>query len=182
MTARQSTEEHPSQPRLSTGISGLDAILGGGLPIRRTTLVAGQIGTGKTTLSNQIAFHHARKGGTVLVATLLNESHDLLLQNLSTFRFFQEDLVGGSIRYINVLTALIEEGLEATTTMLWQEVRRTGANLLVVDGTSIIQDLTPSAFDLRQFAQQLESHCAMLGCTALLLTSYLDDALRLLGG
>ena len=56
--------------RLATGVPGLDAVLGGGLPAGRTCLVAGLPGTGKTTLGNQLAFHHAAAGGRAVVATL----------------------------------------------------------------------------------------------------------------
>ncbi|MEA2711499.1 MAG: circadian clock protein KaiC, partial [Phycisphaerales bacterium] len=37
--------------RLSTGIAGLDDILGGGLPQDRLYLIQGDPGTGKTTLA-----------------------------------------------------------------------------------------------------------------------------------
>ena len=80
-------------PRLETGIPGLDAVLGGGLPAGRTSLVAGQPGTGKTTLGNQLAYHHAAAGGRAVVATLLAETHDLMLTNLASFTFFDASLV-----------------------------------------------------------------------------------------
>ncbi|MEA3202447.1 MAG: circadian clock protein KaiC, partial [Thermoplasmata archaeon] len=37
-------------PRLSSGIAGLDAMIGGGFQAGDATLVAGSPGTGKTTL------------------------------------------------------------------------------------------------------------------------------------
>ena len=43
-----------SGKRVSTGIAGLDAILGGGLPEHRIYLVEGTPGTGKTTLLNAL--------------------------------------------------------------------------------------------------------------------------------
>ena len=168
--------------RVPTGIGGLDTILGGGLPDRRTCLVAGTPGTGKTTLGNQLAFAHARAGGKVIVATLLTESHDVLLENLSGFRFFDRDLVGEAIRYLSVITPLVEGGLGATIDTLGQEVRRVGATLLVIDGTAVFDDFSPSTFDLRRFAQRLEAQCSMLGCTPVLLTTSTDEDLRDLGG
>ncbi|HLL51138.1 MAG TPA: ATPase domain-containing protein, partial [Thermomicrobiales bacterium] len=86
--------EVPALPRLETGISGLDVVLGGGLPVGRTCLVTGSPGTGKTTLGSQLAFHHAANSGRVVVATLLSETHDLMLANLRGFRFFEPTLVG----------------------------------------------------------------------------------------
>ena len=40
--------------RLSTGVPGLDDLLGGGLPEFSFNLIAGQPGCGKTTLAHQI--------------------------------------------------------------------------------------------------------------------------------
>ncbi|MDP9898199.1 RAD55 family ATPase [Variovorax ginsengisoli] len=42
--------------RLKTGVPGLDDILGGGLPEYSFNLIAGQPGSGKTTLAHQIMF------------------------------------------------------------------------------------------------------------------------------
>jgi predicted ATP-dependent serine protease len=42
--------------RLATGVPGLDAILGGGLPEFSFNLIVGPPGSGKTTLAHQIMF------------------------------------------------------------------------------------------------------------------------------
>ena len=101
-------------PRLETGIPGLDAVLRGGLPDRRTCLLAGLPGTGKTTLGNQIAFHHAASGGRAVIATLLTETHDVLLANLAGFRFFAPDLIGDRVSYLNLFDALEQKGRMAS--------------------------------------------------------------------
>ena len=49
--------------RSPTGIPGLDELIEGGFPIPSTILVAGEPGTGKTTLGVQSLFHAAREGG-----------------------------------------------------------------------------------------------------------------------
>jgi circadian clock protein KaiC len=50
--------------RLSTGVPGLDAVLGGGLPEFSFNVVAGAPGAGKTTLVQQIMFTLARPRST----------------------------------------------------------------------------------------------------------------------
>jgi circadian clock protein KaiC len=161
--------------RLLTGITGFDEITGGGLPTRRTCLITGSPGTGKTTFGNQLAFAHASRGGTVIVATLLTESHDVLLSNLKSFRFFNADLVGDRVRYLSVMTPLVEGGLDMTLGVLRQEIRKANATLLIVDGTAVSDDLALSEFDMRRFAQRLEGQLSLLGCTTVLLTSTNDE-------
>ncbi|HTE21055.1 MAG TPA: ATPase domain-containing protein, partial [Armatimonadota bacterium] len=45
--------------RLSTGVPGLDTVLGGGLPEYSFNVIAGSPGSGKTTLAQQIVFAQA---------------------------------------------------------------------------------------------------------------------------
>jgi circadian clock protein KaiC len=45
--------------KLPTGVTGLDQILGGGLPEYSFNIIAGSPGCGKTTLAHQIAFANA---------------------------------------------------------------------------------------------------------------------------
>src|SRR3954451_22919584 len=97
MSKQQQAVERRELPRLSTGIAGLDIVTGGGLPVRRTCLIAGLPGTGKTTLANQLAFSHAARGGRVIIATLLTESHDVLLENLQSFSFVDPGLVADGV-------------------------------------------------------------------------------------
>jgi hypothetical protein len=46
------------RPRFQAGAPEQAVVLGGELPAGRTWLVAGLLGTGKTTRGSQLAFHH----------------------------------------------------------------------------------------------------------------------------
>ncbi|RZA20031.1 MAG: circadian clock protein KaiC [Proteobacteria bacterium] len=61
----------------STGISGLDTILMGGLPSSRFILLEGAPGTGKTTLAIQFLLDGARKGESGLYITLSETKEEL---------------------------------------------------------------------------------------------------------
>jgi circadian clock protein KaiC len=63
--------------RITTGISGLDNILGGGLTKHRVYLVEGTPGTGKTTLSLQFLLDGAQQGEAGLYITLSETSEEL---------------------------------------------------------------------------------------------------------
>ena len=59
--------------QLSTGVRGLDDILGGGVPEFSLNVLAGPPGCGKTTLAHQIAFANATPKKPALYFTVLGE-------------------------------------------------------------------------------------------------------------
>lgn len=65
------------QDRSSTGIRGLDEVLGGGLPSNRMYLIQGDPGTGKTTLALQFLLAGIKKGETALFITLSETASEL---------------------------------------------------------------------------------------------------------
>src|SRR5688572_16646767 len=60
----------PPVERVSTGVAGLDEILGGGLPMNHLYLLDGEPGTGKTTLALQFLLAGAGMGMRGLYVTL----------------------------------------------------------------------------------------------------------------
>ena len=158
-------------PQHPTGITGLDQILRGGLPVGGAYLVAGTPGSGKTTLGNQIAFAHAAHGGTAIFATLLAETHDRMLAHLASFSFLDPTHIGSRIHYLGLLSSLEDDGLDGVLGAVRDLVRGLGATLLVVDGTRLLEDVAPSSLDFRRFTAQLQAQSAMHVCTTVLLTN-----------
>lgn len=72
-------DDDNATPRATTGVGGLDTVLGGGLQRHRIYLVEGAPGAGKTTLSLQYSIGGARQGERVLLLTT-GESTDELTQ------------------------------------------------------------------------------------------------------
>src|SRR6185436_14848633 len=64
-------------PRASTGVEGLDKILGGGFPRNRMYLVSGDPGAGKTTLAMQFLLAGAKNGEPGVYATLSETDEEL---------------------------------------------------------------------------------------------------------
>src|SRR4051812_9501260 len=64
--------------RVSTGIAGLEHLLGGGLPGKRVYLVEGDPGSGKTTLALQFLRDGIALGEKVLYVTLSETRGELL--------------------------------------------------------------------------------------------------------
>jgi hypothetical protein len=60
-----------------TGIEGLDAVLGGGLPRTHAYLVQGEHGSGKTTLGLQFCLAGARRGERVLYMSTCESEEEI---------------------------------------------------------------------------------------------------------
>lgn len=178
----------PSLDRMPTHVHGLDRILDGGLFVGDAYLIAGEPGTGKTTLGNHLAFAHAAAGGRVLFATILTESHDRMLAHLGGFAFVDRAYVGEQIHYISLLSALQDGKLEGMLQTLIDTVRRFKPTLLVVDGTGVARSFAGSDFDFAFFIHGLQARTALLGCTTIMLasaqeadgaTTHVDGVIRL---
>jgi circadian clock protein KaiC len=98
--------------RCVTGIEGLDNILSGGIPRGNMVLVAGSVGTGKTTLCLEFLVRGAERGERSLFLSV-TEASDKLIQNLSTFEFFRTELVtNGSLVFVDLPVLYERLGLE----------------------------------------------------------------------
>jgi KaiC/GvpD/RAD55 family RecA-like ATPase len=71
--------------RVSTGIDGLDKMLGGGLPHERTFLVCGGPGSGKTILAMQFLYHGATECNEPGLYVSLDESKKHLTEEMEGF-------------------------------------------------------------------------------------------------
>jgi circadian clock protein KaiC len=157
--------------RLTSGVAGLDQILGGGFVEGASYIIQGHPGAGKTILSNQIGFANVKAGRNVLYVTLLAETHDRLFQSLSTLDFFDDEKLGHGISYISVFQTLREEGLAAVVALLRKETARKKATLLIFDGLLNARDRALTDLDVKTFVAEVQSQAAFVGCTVLFLTS-----------
>ena len=77
MSSNSPTELHIAPPRVSTGIPGLDEILGGGLPRGYLYLIEGESGAGKTTVGLQFLQDGRRRGEATLWISLSETQSEL---------------------------------------------------------------------------------------------------------
>ena len=87
---------------LATGVPGLDQVLGGSIPEYSFNLVAGEPGTGKTTLVQQILFANATPERPALYFTVLGEPTLKMLRYQQQFSFFDVEAVGTALRLVNL--------------------------------------------------------------------------------
>lgn len=157
--------------RLKTGIEGLDAVLAGGLIRGSAYIISGPPGAGKTVLANQISFHTARHSGKALYISLLAESHDRMLGHMSGMGFFDNSLVPGSVYYLSAFDDLRHSGLQGLLKLIYQEIRRYSADVVVLDGLFVAHDAADSEQEFRGFVHELQGRVALTGSTLLVLTN-----------
>lgn len=177
-TESQQPESSPKPSNMAnqipTDIPGLDTILIGGLLRRSTYVVVGASGTGKTVLTQEIAYNCAKRGHNVVCLTFLSESHEKMLTNLSNFSFFDQQLIGTSINYFSLYHEISNEGLGSLVAACREHVRKYKSDLVVIDGVSGLRDFATSSKELRKELFDLNVQLSVLGCTVLMIV---DDKL-----
>ncbi len=165
------THEPIVTERLSTGVQGLDVIVGGGLFRGAIYLVMGRPGTGKTTFGNQLCFSHARGGGRAVYVTLLAESHASMVKNLRAMTFFDAEIVNHGVAYVGAYKALREERLKGLLNILRQVIQDEKASLLVLDGIAPTRAMAESDTALKEFIVELQVLGSMTNCATVLLAN-----------
>lgn len=157
--------------RVQTGIAGLDTILAGGFLKGGLYIVQGTPGTGKTTLANQICFHHAAAGGRTLYVTLLAEYHARMMQHMSGMSFFDAALVPDRVNYLSGFGTLRQDGLPGLLKTLRREIVARKATILILDGFATAQRSAGDAQGFDEFAHELQGVAIATDCTIFLLSS-----------
>jgi circadian clock protein KaiC len=161
----------------STGIGGLDDILGGGLARRRLFLVEGVPGSGKTTLALQYLRAGVEAGEAVLYVTLSETEEEL--HSIAESHGWQ--LKGIEIRELapaegaldpdeqNTMFHPSELELASTTRPILDHIERLKPARVVFDSLSELRLLAGHAFRYRRQILALKRFLATRDCTVILL-------------
>lgn len=160
----------PEERRIPTGIEGLDRILHGGLLRGASYALVGGPGTGKTVLSAQLSFHHARLGERIAHISLLSEPLASLLENLASFDFFDHGLVNERISFLSAYSTLEPEGLQGLHELIRQLLHAQRPSLVILDNATILREFAPSDPEYRACLRKLIAQCSVAGATLLVLT------------
>ena len=124
----------PDPNLATTGIEGLDAILGGGIPRGNLILVEGAAGTGKTTFGGEFVYRGARDYDEPGVIVLFEVSPDRIMREAALFGWDLAELErSGRIRIIFTTRRLFEQELQQADSLLLEQAREIGARRLFVD-------------------------------------------------
>ncbi|HEX5444638.1 MAG TPA: ATPase domain-containing protein [Pirellulales bacterium] len=167
--------------RLSTGVPGMDEILGGGLPEFSFTIVAGAPGCGKTTLAHQVMFANAVPERPALYFTVLGEPAIKMLRYQQQFHFFDLEQVNRSVRFINLSQTVLDKDLDAVLQEIVREVEAANPSIVVVDSfRTVVRKALSGAheLELQGFIQRLALHLTSWQATTFLIGEYLDVEMR----
>ena len=162
--------------RLSTGISGLDEVLLGGLPPERVYLVEGTPGAGKTTLALQFLLEAQARGEKSLYITLsegedeLNavaHSHGWSLEGITIFELIDDAGLDSEAEQSVLHPSELELG--ETVRRVIERVEALGPTRVIFDSLSELRLLAQSPLRYRRQVLALKHFFTQRGCTVLLL-------------
>lgn len=162
--------------RLATGVPGLDSILGGGLPEYSFNLIAGEPGSGKTTLAHQMMFAMATPECRALYFTVMGEPPLKMLRYQQQFAYFDADKVSESIRFVNLTEEVATGSFDQVLKRIMEEVKTFSPGLVFVDSfRSVLLEANRGSKELmtlQQFIQLLGIQLSGWQATTFLIGEY----------
>lgn len=166
-------KENTQNERILTGVRNLDDVLSGGLPVGDITVLAGTPGSGKTILSQQIAFKNASPEKRVLFFQTLSEPTAKTLRYLKKFSFYDpKKLEDGSIEFIDLGEILRSEGIEEAIVLIMSHIKRVKPTIVIIDSFKVFSDLAKSNQELRKFSYEIAINLMAWECSTLLLGEF----------
>jgi circadian clock protein KaiC len=164
-------------------VPGLDTVLGGGLPEFSFNLIAGGPGSGKTILAHQIMFANATVERPALYFTVLGEPTLKMLRYQRQFKYFDPELAGSAIQFINLSAEVLDRNLDEVLKRIVSEIERSKPGIVVVDsfrtiGGQAASSPRDSTLDLDRFVQRLALHLTTWEATSFLLGEYSEEEQR----
>ncbi|MCD6403946.1 MAG: AAA family ATPase [Nanoarchaeota archaeon] len=149
--------------RISTGIPGLDQLVGGGFEVSSIILLSGGPGTGKTTFCLQFLYHGATKGENGLYISF-EETEDDLIRDARNFGWDLEDLIKKKKLVIKHYSPFEYDKFkeELTSLLKLHNVKR-----LVIDSISGLGFYLENKYEFRKRIWELSREVKNAGCTAI---------------
>ena len=162
------------QERLSTGVSGLDAMLMGGIPRGYSAMIAGPSGSGKTVLAGQFIAEGVKRGEPGVIA-IFEKRPAGYLQTTSLGRDLDRMIRDGKVAivYLRPLDLSVDETLYE----LRETIVRMQAQRVVIDSLSGFEMAVSPGFreDFRESLYRLVGVLTTLGVTVMM-TLEIEDA------
>jgi circadian clock protein KaiC len=161
-------ESRRSRARLTSGVPGLDEMLGGGMPSGYSMLVAGPSGSGKTILATAFLAEGVRRGEPGVIVAFEQAPSQ------SNTRTIDDMVRAGQVGLLN--TRSLDLSIDEIVNRLLGLIQRMKAGRVVIDSLSGFELAVAPSFreDFRQSLFRMVAVLAGYGVTVLM-TSELED-------
>jgi KaiC/GvpD/RAD55 family RecA-like ATPase len=125
--------------QIPTGVKGLDEILSGGYPFPSVILIAGEPGSGKTTLALQSLFNGAKNGEKGIYITGISEPVDQIQAMMSNFSFYDPDIVkNGLVKFLDIGEVMFTDGPSTALDLVTNIVLKEDVKRIAIDPITTI--------------------------------------------
>jgi len=173
--------KHPRRqnaPRLSTGVVGVDEMMGGGIPTGDSVIVAGPSGSGKSVLATQFITEGLKRGQSGVIAIFEELPEEYLARSEQLGMGLQSDIDGNKLRviYLRPLDLSVDETLRE----ILDAIKAIGAERLVIDSMNGFEMALAPAFrqDFRESLYRMIGALTGIGVTIMttveVVTSFTD--------
>lgn len=147
-----------------------------GVPEYSFNLLAGDPGSGKTTLVHQFMFANATKERPAIYFTILGESAIKMLRYQQQFTFFDAKQIDKTIHFINLSKEAMEKDLGVVLETIIGHVERINPAIVVVDSFRTLVNATRGTesgkIGLSEFVQRLATYLTSWQTTSFLIGEY----------
>lgn len=171
--------------RIKTGIQGLDKLLKGGLIEKRSILLSGPCGSGKSILGMQYIYNGATKFNEPGLYISFEENKERIIENMEKLGFDLKKLERkNKLTIIGGTTGTIDSYMDkvgARTDHIIEEIRevieKNNIKRVVIDSVSLFTLLSKNNDERRKILTKLTSTLSKLGCTSLLISETKEGTL-----
>jgi circadian clock protein KaiC len=166
---------------ISSGVQGIDEVLGGGVPEFSFNIIAGAPGCGKTTLAHQIAFANATPKKPALYITVVGEPVIKMLRYQQQYSYFDESKVGKAVRFINLSDFVLERDLNTLLEEIIRQVTAANAGVVVVDSfRTVVRKAINEVgeVEMQAFVHRLAQFLTSWEATTFLVGEYSEEEIR----
>jgi len=164
-----------AKERVTTGVEGLDKLIGGGLVPGRSYLVSGEPGTGKTLFCLQYILEGIKKGEKGVFVSI-DEKPEHLIEDAAAMGWDLEKLLDeGTLQILDVSQYFIDarksrEGkieVERVAEDLTKHIKKMNAKRLVVDPIAPLVSGATAVSEVQEYIRKLVFSIESTDCTTL---------------